>query len=130
MPQRRDRGERAVALHEPLSTAGSATGSRFSAPVGGRLLAPHDANRADWPRAPRRYTLAMCGRANRPATGGRGEASEWKKRVVTLGQGAGEGMRRRVFIAVLGGTAACPLAGRAQQPERIRRVGVLLPFPE
>ena len=31
---------------------------------------------------------------------------------------------------MLGGAALWPLAGHAQQPERIRRVGVLMPFPE
>jgi putative ABC transport system substrate-binding protein len=36
-------------------------------------------------------------------------------------------MRRREFIAVLGGAAAWPLAGHGQ-PERIRRVGVLMAF--
>jgi putative tryptophan/tyrosine transport system substrate-binding protein len=39
-------------------------------------------------------------------------------------------MRRREFIAGLGGVAACPLASRAQQPSRVRRVGVLLTHDE
>ena len=37
---------------------------------------------------------------------------------------------RREFIAALGGAAAWPLAGHAQQPERIPRVGALIAFPE
>ena len=34
-------------------------------------------------------------------------------------------MRRREFIAGLGGAATWPIVGRAQQPERMRRIGVL-----
>ena len=39
-------------------------------------------------------------------------------------------IRRREFIAGLGSTAVWPVVARAQQGERVRRIGVLMGYDE
>jgi putative ABC transport system substrate-binding protein len=39
-------------------------------------------------------------------------------------------IKRRQFIAGIGSAAVWPLGARAQQGDRVRRIGVLMPFDE
>ena len=39
-------------------------------------------------------------------------------------------MRRREFVTFVGGAVLCPLAAHAQQPERMRLIGVLMGYSE
>src|SRR5215831_11034677 len=50
--------------------------------------------------------------------------------VVPAPRRRGDGVTRRVFIALLGGVASWPLTARAQQPDRMRRIGVLMSMVE
>jgi hypothetical protein len=81
-------------------------------------------------RAGPRYASPERSDPRRTAPGEPDATTNWKNAGDPLGRRRGARMRRREFIAAVGGAVVSPLAVKAEQPERMRRVGVLLLWPE